>query len=122
MAAGTRSAIIGSAGVAVQPLVPPGEEPSGGGVVEDSMALNIKSAEAHRLAKALAEATGTTLTDAVTSALRDRVRAETEHEVEDESLLLAEVAEIQKLVAALLDRDTRPADEILGYDSFGLPG
>ena len=86
------------------------------------MALNIKSDEAHRLAKTLADATGTTLTDAVTNALRSSVRSEAERTVEDERLLLAEVAEIQRLVAALPDRDTRTADEILGYDAFGLPG
>ncbi len=86
------------------------------------MALNIKSDEAHRLAKALAQATGTTLTDAVTTALRHRVLAEAERSGEDETLLLAEVRGIQRLVAALPDRDTRTADEILGYDDSGLPG
>jgi len=85
------------------------------------VALNIKSEEAHRLARALAQATGTTLTEAVTSALRNRVQAEAEHGMEDEALLLAEVREVQRLVAALPDRDTRPPEAILGYDTFGLP-
>jgi len=86
------------------------------------MALNIKNEEAHRLAKALADATGKTLTDAVTDALRHQLRAEVGREVEDETLLLAEVGEVQRLVAALPDRDTRTAEEILGYDAYGLPG
>ncbi|MEX2527870.1 MAG: type II toxin-antitoxin system VapB family antitoxin [Gemmatimonadota bacterium] len=85
------------------------------------MALNIKSDAAHRLAKELAQTTGTTVTDAVTTALRDRVQAEAKRDVADETLLLAEVREVQRLVAALPDRDARPAEEILGYDSFGLP-
>lgn len=85
------------------------------------MALNIKNEEAHRLAKALADATGKTLTDAVTDALRHQLRAENGNDVEDEALLLAEVAGIQRLVAALPDRDTRPPEEILGYDAHGLP-
>lgn len=85
------------------------------------MALNIKSDEAHRLAKRLADATGTTLTEAVTSALRSRVHAETRESADEAELLLAEVGEIQRLVAALPDRDTRTADEILGYDAHGLP-
>ena len=85
------------------------------------MALNIKNQEAHRLAKALADATGKTLTDAVTDALRQQVRAEVGHESEDETLLLAEVAGVQRLVAALPDRDTRAPEEILGYDAHGLP-
>lgn len=33
----------------------------------------------------------------------------------------AEVAEIQRFVASLPTRDSRSADEILGYDGFGLP-
>ena len=86
------------------------------------MALNIKSEEAHRLARELAEATGTTLTEAVTSALQHRVRAEAERGADDETLLLAELEDIQRLIAALPDRDTRSAEEILGYDPHGLPG
>jgi len=34
--------------------------------------LNVKDPEAHRLAKAIAEATGETITNAVTEALRER--------------------------------------------------
>ncbi len=85
------------------------------------MALNIKSDEAHRLAKELAQATGTTLTDAVTEALRHRVRSAVDRGAEDEALLLAEIEEIQQLVASLPDRDTRTPEEILGYDALGLP-
>jgi len=85
------------------------------------MALNIKNDEAHRLAKELAEATDRSLTDAVTSALREALRSERGRNTEDEALRLAEVAEIQRLVASLPDRDTRSAEEILGYDALGLP-
>jgi hypothetical protein len=34
---------------------------------------------------------------------------------------LAEVAEIQRFVADLPERDARSADEILGYDAHGIP-
>jgi len=37
------------------------------------MTLNIKNEEAHRLARELAQLTGTSLTDAVTEALRERL-------------------------------------------------
>jgi antitoxin VapB len=84
------------------------------------MALNIKNEEAHRMASLLAEAKGTTLTDAVTAALRESL-ARTSRGSDFETLL-AEVSEIQRFVADLPDRDTRPADEILGYDDQGLPG
>jgi len=35
--------------------------------------------------------------------------------------LLAEVRQVQALVAGLPDRDTRSPEEILGYDDRGLP-
>lgn len=83
------------------------------------MALNIKSDLAHGLAKELAEATGQSLTDAVTSALRQSL--ETATKATEPDLLLAEVEAIQRFVADLPDRDVRSADEILGYDAFGIP-
>lgn len=84
------------------------------------MALNIKNPEAHRMAQILAEATGESLTEVVTEALRARIAAlEAEP---DGDLLDAEIAEIQAFVASLPDRDSRSADEILGYDAYGLPG
>lgn len=83
------------------------------------MALNIKSDETHDLARRLAEAKGTSMTEAVTEALRLTLDAETRRE--EPALLVREVEEIQAFVAALPDRDPRTADEILGYDAFGLP-
>jgi antitoxin VapB len=38
----------------------------------DAMSLNVKDPEAHRLAQAIARATGETITHAVTEALRER--------------------------------------------------
>jgi hypothetical protein len=35
--------------------------------------------------------------------------------------LHADIAEIQAFVASLPDRNTRSADEIIGYDEAGLP-
>ncbi len=84
------------------------------------MALNLKNPETHRLAQELAEATGTTLTEAVTEALRQRLAARRGGDPFD--LLWAEVEEIQRFVADLPDRDTRSPEEILGYDERGLPG
>lgn len=83
------------------------------------MALNIKSDETHRLASELAHETGTTLTDAVTKAIRDSLARTRTHA--DTEALLSEVAELQRFVAELPDRDTRDPDEILGYDESGLP-
>ena len=83
------------------------------------LALNIKSDLAHGLAKELADATGQSLTEAVTSALRQSLATATRATEAD--VLLAEVAAIQSFVADLPDRDARSADEILGYDAFGIP-
>lgn len=83
------------------------------------MALNIKTDEAHDLAKRLAEARGTSLTDAVTEALRRMLGDETR--ASEPGLLLGEVRELQRFVADLPDRDCRDPDEILGYDDVGLP-
>lgn len=84
------------------------------------MALNIKSAEAHELARKLASRTGESLTEAVTEAIRHRLSLL--EPVGQGDLLDAEVAEIQAFVASLPDRDSRSPDEILGYDARGLPG
>jgi antitoxin VapB len=85
------------------------------------MTLNIKKPEAYELARAVADATGESLTDAVTNALRERLEALRRRRA-DADLVLAEVAELQAFLAALPDRSTAPEDEILGYDEFGLPG
>lgn len=84
------------------------------------MALNIKNDEAHRMARELAEARGTTLTEAVARALEAALEATVETGEPD--VLLAEIAEIQGFVADLPDRDPRSPEEILGYDERGLPG
>jgi antitoxin VapB len=83
------------------------------------MALNIKNVETDRLAHELAAATGESLTLAVTRALRERLATVTRRH--NMGVVERDVAEIQAFVASLPDRDARPADEILGYDEFGLP-
>ncbi|MGH6661523.1 MAG: type II toxin-antitoxin system VapB family antitoxin [Rhodospirillales bacterium] len=83
------------------------------------MALSIKDPEADRLARTLAKETGETITDAVKAALRERLaRARGRHRGRR---LADELDEIARRCAALPVLDTRPADEILGYDERGLP-
>ena len=83
------------------------------------MALNIKNPVTERLAQELAQEMGESLTEAVTVALRERLEARRRRR--HPRRLLHEVADLQALIAAQPDRDTRSADEILGYDAFGLP-
>jgi len=83
------------------------------------MALNIKNEETHRLVQALAEETGETLTEAVTVAVRERLEAL--HRKHRRKEVMQSVHDIQEFVRCLPDVDRRGADEIIGYDEFGLP-
>lgn len=83
------------------------------------MALNIRNAEAEKLAAELARATGESKTEAVTKALRDRlVRIRRERAKRP---LADELEDIAKHCARLPVLDGRGAEEILGYDDAGLP-
>jgi antitoxin VapB len=85
------------------------------------MGLNIKNPETYRLVKELAEATGLSMTAAVTEAVRarlDQVRAdqaEPDLDIERATTLLRELRE--RMPPGYLDRDF---DEML-YDEKGLP-
>ncbi len=83
------------------------------------MALNIRNAEAERLAEAVAKLTGETKTEAVTRALRDRL-ARLRRERSGRRLA-DELDDIARHCASLPVRDSRSADAILGYDERGLP-
>jgi antitoxin VapB len=81
------------------------------------MSLNIKHPEAERLARELAAKTGETLAEAVIKALRERLLREEARRHSPN--LVDEILAIGGRCAALPDRDTRSADEILGYDKHG---
>ncbi|SDA97476.1 type II toxin-antitoxin system VapB family antitoxin [Sinorhizobium sp. NFACC03] len=83
------------------------------------MALSIKDLETERLAKALAEKTGETITMATRRALEERLRRLANAANRD--VLLEELAASRKRWAKLPIVDNRSADEILGYDENGLP-
>lgn len=83
------------------------------------MVLNIKDPEADRLARALAQETGESLTAAVTTAVRERlerVRGRT-----TAPCLADELTAIAVRCAALPVLDARPEEQLLGYDEHGLP-
>lgn len=84
------------------------------------MALSLKDAETDRLAREVAKLTGESLTQAVRTALAERL--ERERRKQGKSKGLAErLAELAKECAALPDYDTRSPDEIIGYDEYGVP-
>jgi antitoxin VapB len=83
------------------------------------MALSIKHPEADRLARQLAERTGESLTDAILSALRERLARE--QRKNDAARIVDELQSARERMARYPILDPRSPDEILGYDANGLP-
>lgn len=81
------------------------------------MTLNIKDPEAHRLAKAIVQATGETMTHAVTEALRERFER---LQRRDPEALAADIRAIAQRAAAHIKHPYRDHAELL-YDERGLP-
>jgi antitoxin VapB len=84
------------------------------------MAINIKDDETDRLARELADHTGENLTDAIRTAVRERLLRERQPHTEPDRIAQM-LLEIGRACAALPVLDARPAGEILGYDEAGLP-
>ena len=81
------------------------------------MALNIKSDEAHALARELAQLTGDSMTQSVVIALREAIERRT-HRAQPRRELLGRIA---RHCADLPVLDDRSPEEIMGYDASGLP-
>jgi antitoxin VapB len=82
------------------------------------MALNIKDRETDRLVRRLAGLTGENITQAVKTAVRERIERE---ERTRGKASLEQLRTIAQRIASRIDRDGRTADEIIGYDERGLP-
>ena len=83
-----------------------------------AMPISIKNPEADRLARELATTTGESITEAVTTAIRQRLVRETGRTPEG---VRAAIDRIVAEVAQLPVLDDRTPDEIIGYDEHGLP-
>jgi antitoxin VapB len=79
--------------------------------------LNVKDPEAHRLAQAIAQATGETLTRAVTEALRERYERLNRR---DPEVLASDIRAIADRAVAHIKRPYLDHAELL-YDEHGLP-
>ena len=77
--------------------------------------LYIKNPVAHRLAQEVSKRMGVTLTDAVIHALEDQIKAQ------KKPIDPKKIDAICAKLASLPVLDSRTPDEILGYDSFGVP-
>ena len=77
--------------------------------------LYIKNPAAHRLAEQVSKRMGVTLSDAVVSALEDKIQKT------GRPLNRARVDALCAKIGSLPVLDARTPDEILGYDQFGIP-
>lgn len=81
------------------------------------MPITIKNREVEELARAVASETGESLTDAVRHSLEQRLdRVRGSRSAPD---TFGAIMEISRRCGSLPDRDTRSAEEILGYDETG---
>jgi antitoxin VapB len=81
------------------------------------MALSIKNVQTDRLARELARATGESITDAVTEAIRQRLSSMTCRR----NGIAAQLGKIAEQGRSLPRLDDRAESEILGYDNAGPP-
>jgi antitoxin VapB len=82
------------------------------------MALHIQDPETDKLARELSAATGETITQAVNTALRERMSKVAAPVNEAE--YIARITAITDRLAKLPVLDNRTADEIIGYNEHGL--
>jgi antitoxin VapB len=83
------------------------------------MALSIKNPKAENLARKLAAESGETITQAITHALEERLERLRGRSTTPD--LMEDILKISKRCSAIPDQDQRAPDEILGYDSVGVP-
>jgi antitoxin VapB len=84
------------------------------------MALSLKDPETDRLAREVARLTGESLTEAVRTALAERLARERLRRGRPRKRLAEQLNALALECAALPDFDTRTPDEIIGYDKNGM--
>ena len=83
------------------------------------MPLSIKNDVTERLAREVAEETGESLTAAIQTALKERLqRLKISRQSHGTT---AQIEDLLRRIDSLPILDSRPADEILGYDENGMP-
>ncbi len=85
------------------------------------MTLELENPEADRLARELARTTGETVSQAVVNALRERLERERSRQNRPDVVRAETLLRIGWECAALTVVDNRHADEIIGYDAYGVP-
>jgi len=83
------------------------------------MPLSIKNDTTERLARQVADETGESITQAIQKALEERwARLKRKRR---SRLVVSQLEDVLRRVDALPTLDSRPEDEILGYDEHGAP-
>jgi antitoxin VapB len=83
------------------------------------MPLSIKNDATERLARQVADETGESLTQAIQKALEERwERLKSKRR---SRVLNSQIEDLLRRVDVLPTLDSRPEDEILGYDEHGMP-
>lgn len=83
------------------------------------MPLNVKNDEAHDLARELSDLTDTTITEAVTLALRETLARERRRRRAEQTRRMQDLMQIAGECSELPVVDDRSPDEILNYDERG---
>jgi len=83
------------------------------------MPLSIKNEATERLARQVAREAGESLTEAIQTALQERL--ERLRRQRRGHILSGQIEDLLRRVDALPVHDSRPESEILGYDEDGLP-
>ena len=83
------------------------------------MALSIRNPKTEKLAREIAAESGETITQAITRALEERLERLRGRSTTTD--LVEEILKISERCSAIPDRDQSSADDILGYDSVGVP-
>ena len=83
------------------------------------MPLSIKNEATERLARKVASETGESITDAIQISLQERW--ERLKQRRREHILAGQIEDLLRRVDTLPNLDSRPDNEILGYDEDGLP-
>jgi antitoxin VapB len=85
----------------------------------EKMPLSIKNPVTERLARQLAKETGQSITLAIQHSLKESLERLPDRR--RGRIMSRRIEDILRRVDALSTLDTRPPDEILGYDERGLP-
>jgi antitoxin VapB len=85
------------------------------------MNLVIKNDEAQKLATRLAQVSGESVESVVVAALREKAERDLHTARPDRRGIAEQLMHLGAQSASWPDKDTRTAEEILGYDENGLP-